>query len=41
MPQSLAKVLVHLVYSTKDRQRWLSAAIRLGLFAYHVVRSTA
>jgi putative transposase len=34
MPQSLAKVLIHLVYSTKERQRWLSAAVRPRLFAY-------
>jgi putative transposase len=30
----MAKVLVHLVYSTKERQRWLAAGIRPGLFAY-------
>lgn len=34
MSQSLAKILIHLVYSTKQRQRWLSSGIRPGLFAY-------
>ena len=34
MSQSLAKNLVHLVYSTKHRQRWLSESIREHLYAY-------
>lgn len=35
MPQSLAKVLVHLVYSTKDRTPWLRGpALRAQLYAY-------
>jgi REP element-mobilizing transposase RayT len=35
MPQSLAKVAVHLVFSTKNRQRWLQDAnVRRELFAY-------
>jgi putative transposase len=35
MPQSLAKVVVHLVYSTKDRTPWLrNPALREQLFAY-------
>ena len=35
MPQSLAKVLVHLVYSTKNRTPWLADRdLREELFAY-------
>ena len=35
MPQSLAKVIVHLVYSTKNRTPWLADAdLRAELFAY-------
>jgi putative transposase len=34
MSQSLVKNLVHLIYSTKHRQPWLSASARPALFAY-------
>ena len=35
MPQSLAKVLVHIVYSTKDRRHWLQTEeIRNQLYKY-------
>jgi putative transposase len=34
MPQSLAKNLIHLIYSTKDRASCLSPVILDGLFAY-------
>jgi REP element-mobilizing transposase RayT len=34
MPQSLALVIVHLVFSTKDRQPLLGASIRPALHAY-------
>jgi len=34
MPQSLAKVYVHLVFSTLHRQPWLNEATRAALFAY-------
>lgn len=34
MSQSLAKNLVHLVYSTKKRTPWLTATIRKRLYAY-------
>jgi REP element-mobilizing transposase RayT len=35
MPQSLSRVLVHLVYSTKNRRPWLTdPAIRGELYAY-------
>ena len=35
MPQSLAKVLVHIVYSTKDRRPWLQDEnLRRELYAY-------
>ncbi|HTK75373.1 MAG TPA: transposase [Gemmataceae bacterium] len=34
MSQSLAKNLVHLVYSTKHRQAWIPKECRPDLFAY-------
>ena len=34
MPQSLANVLVHLIYSTKNRHPWLTLEVRPALFAY-------
>lgn len=34
MSQSLVKNLVHLVYSTKNRQPWITKEHRAGLFAY-------
>ncbi len=34
MPQSLAKLYVHLVFSTKHRERWLTDDIRVDLHAY-------
>src|SRR6266571_5642422 len=34
MSQSLVKNLVHLVYSTKNRQLWIPREHRDGLFAY-------
>ena len=34
MPQSLAKNLIHLVFSTKNRQRFISPDIRPTLHAY-------
>jgi hypothetical protein len=34
MPQSLAKNLIHLIHSTKDRASCLSPVIQDGLFAY-------
>lgn len=34
MPQSLSNVLVHLVFSTKNRSPWLSSEIRIELFPY-------
>ena len=34
MPQSLAKNLIHLIYSTKDRDPFLSPEIRSNLFKY-------
>ncbi len=36
MPQSLARVLVHAVFSTKDRRTWLTDTIRPELYAYLV-----
>ncbi|BCU76534.1 IS200/IS605 family transposase [Luteolibacter sp. LG18] len=34
MPQSLARVLLHLVFSTKNRERWLDAPLRPALYGY-------
>src|SRR2546425_12610616 len=34
MPQSLSQVIVHIVFSTKDRQKWLDAAISPRMHAY-------
>jgi len=34
MAQSLSKVLLHLVFSTKNRERWIDAKVRDGLHAY-------
>ena len=36
MAQSLSKIIVHVVFSTKNRQPILSAAMRKDLFAYIV-----
>ncbi|AFL88963.1 transposase [Terriglobus roseus DSM 18391] len=36
MSQSLARVLVHIVFSTKDRCPWLDDSIRLEMHAYLV-----
>ena len=34
MPQSLAFLLVHVIFSTKDREPFLDAAVRPELYAY-------
>ena len=34
MPQSLANVQVHLIFSTKGRERWITEEVRPGLHAY-------
>ena len=34
MPQSLSRILIHLVFSTKDRRRVLTPAIRVELHPY-------
>lgn len=34
MPQSLSKVIVHIIFSTKDRQAWLDRKIRPRMHAY-------
>jgi REP element-mobilizing transposase RayT len=34
MPQSLSKVFIHLIFSTKDRESWLDQTIRAALHAY-------
>ena len=34
MAQSLAKIVLHLVYSTKNREPWIEDSFRSGLHAY-------
>ena len=34
MSQSLSKILLHLVFSTKNRERWIDDSIRFDLHAY-------
>ncbi|MBI5684906.1 MAG: transposase [Verrucomicrobia bacterium] len=34
MPQSLAQNLVHLIFSTKNRERWLTATVRPQFHSY-------
>jgi putative transposase len=34
MPQSLSRILLHVVFSTKDREAWLSPSLRPRVFAY-------
>ena len=34
MPQSLSRVIVHLIFSTKDREPWLDTDVRPRMHAY-------
>jgi len=34
MPQSLSKVIVHIIFSTKDREPWLDSHVRPRMHAY-------
>jgi len=34
MPQSLSKVIIHIIFSTKDRESWLDANVRSRMHAY-------
>jgi Transposase IS200 like len=34
MPQSLSKVIVHIIFSTKNREPWLGLDVRPGMHAY-------
>src|SRR5947207_13318186 len=34
MPQSLSKVIVHIIFSTKDREPWLDSDVRPRMNAY-------
>jgi putative transposase len=34
MPQSLSKVILHIIFSTKDRQPWLDSNVRPRMHAY-------
>ena len=34
MPQSLSKVIIHLIFSTRERHPWLNATVRPRMHAY-------
>jgi putative transposase len=34
MPQSLSKVIIHIIFSTKDRKAWLDRDVRPRMHAY-------
>ena len=34
MPQSLTKVILHIIFSIKDRESWLDSDVRLRVHAY-------
>lgn len=34
MPQSLSNILLHLIFSTKDRQPWLKPGVRTATHAF-------
>ena len=34
MPQSLSKVILHIIFSTKDREPWLDSGVRPRMHAY-------
>ena len=34
MPQSLSKVILHIIFSTKDREPWLDSDVRPRVHAY-------
>ena len=34
MPQSLSRVIVHIIFSTKDREPWLDSNVQLRMHAY-------
>jgi len=34
MPQSLSKVILHIIFSTKDRQPWLDPGVRTRMHGY-------
>ena len=34
MPQSLSKVIIHIIFSTKNREPWLDSAIRPRMHSY-------
>ena len=36
MPQSLSKVIIHIIFSTKDRESWLDSDVRPRMHAYLV-----
>jgi putative transposase len=34
MPQSLSKVILHIIFSTKNREPWLGSSVRPRMHAY-------
>jgi putative transposase len=34
MPQSLSKIILHIIFSTKDREPWLGLDVRPRMHAY-------
>ena len=34
MPQSLSKVIIHIIFSTKNREPWLDSDVRARMHAY-------
>ncbi len=34
MPQSLRKIIIHIIFSTKDRETWLDHDVRPRMHAY-------
>jgi REP element-mobilizing transposase RayT len=34
MPQSLSKVILHIIFSTKNREPWLDSGVRLRMHGY-------
>jgi putative transposase len=34
MPQSLSKVIIHIIFSTKDRESWLDTDVRPRMHVY-------
>lgn len=40
MPQSLSRVIIHIIFTTKDREAWLDRDVRPRMHAYVATKST-